>query len=92
MTLLYKLFLVRAIDIYVSSHSLPLDQIMSGSVKNLFAYFSRIYEDFSHTIFFWMFVLIHVLLFVNILLYKKKSPRIFGIFFLVPLVFFVTFL
>ncbi|MGX2982384.1 glucosyltransferase domain-containing protein [Helicobacter sp. 23-1045] len=71
---IYKVFVVREVDDYVSSSMLPLKELHIGLIKNLSHYFRILHSDFIQgaSIFF-IFVCIVCVAFIIAILANKKS-------------------
>ncbi|MGX3010426.1 glucosyltransferase domain-containing protein [Helicobacter sp. 23-1044] len=71
---IYKVFVVREVDDYVSSSMLPLRELHIGLIKNLTHYFQILHSDFvkSASIFF-VFSCIVCVVFIIAILANKKS-------------------
>ncbi len=64
-TLIYKVFLIREIDIYITSHTFPLNKMLSGTLDNISSYFGVLYHSVADTILLKVFVVLHILFLLN---------------------------
>ena len=72
--IIYKFFIVKEVDTYVSSSMLPLKELPIGLIKNISHYFQILYSDFvkSGELIFFVFICVCIIFVIAILANKKS--------------------